>query len=474
MARTQQQGFCGSLNTQEAATMKTLEVALIGAGRGGLALLDLFHKDPLVKIVGVADTKSSAPGIKLARRLKIPVTTDYRKLLEQKKLDLVIDVTGEKEVEKALAKSKSDGVEVMGGTSAYFMWQLIEARIKSQEEIEQLLFEYQSLYDLGLKVTSTDQLDRLYNLIVEYAVRLTNAPAGSLAVFDEKPGEMYFGAVKGFSKNFSKNVRWKLRKAGLTSSILNQKHPLVIPDVKKYPSFDNPVMLREGIRSLMAAPLWAEGRIMGVLYVDDFSVRDFKPREISLLSLLSTIAAIAIDKTRMIESTRMMAITDELTGLYNHRHFLQQLTNEINRAKRYDRPLSLLMLDIDNFKNYNDTYGHLKGNQILKDLAGMIRGREVDISARYGGEEFMIIMPETNRRRGLMLAERLCKTIANYPFKHRETQPGGRLTVSIGLATFPENAATAYSLIEASDKALYEAKRGGRNRVCISSIKLKG
>ncbi len=456
--------------------MKILEVALIGAGQGGSALLELFYNDPLVKIIGVADTRPHAPGIKLARRLRIPVTTDYRKLLNQKRLDLVIDVTGKKEVEKALDKIKPTDVEIMGGTSAYFMWQLIEERIKSKEEIERLLFEYQSLYELGLKFTSTDQLDRLYNYVVDYAARLTDTPAGSLAIFDEKRGEMYFGAVKGFSKGFSKNVRWKLRKAGLTSTILNQKHPLVIPDVRKYPSFDNPVMLREGIQSLMAAPLWAEGRIIGILYVDDFIIRNFKPREISLLSLLSTIAAMAIDKTRMLESTRLLAITDELTRLYNHRYFLQQLTNEINRAKRYDRPLSLLMLDIDHFKEYNDAYGHLMGNEVLKNLAGMIKefSREVDVPARYGGEEFTIIMPETNRRRGRILAERLRNIIADHPFKHREKQPGGRFTVSIGLATCPDNANTPFALIEATDKALYEAKRGGRNRVCVSSVKAAG
>src|SRR6185295_6412716 len=109
--------------------MKTLEIALIGAGRGGTALLDLLHKDPLVKIIGVADTKANESGIKLARRLKIPVTSDFRKLLNHKKLDLVINITGKKEVEKTLAKIKPEDLEVMGGTSAYVMWQLIEARI---------------------------------------------------------------------------------------------------------------------------------------------------------------------------------------------------------------------------------------------------------------------------------------------------------------------------------------------------------
>jgi diguanylate cyclase (GGDEF)-like protein len=453
--------------------MKALEVAVIGAGRGGSALLELLYNDPIVKIVGVADTDLRAPGIKLARRLKIPVTTDYRKLLKRKHLDLVIDVTRSGKVQKALEKFKPPSVEIIGGTSANFMFQLVEERVKNKDEIERLLYEYQTLYDLGLKLTSSDQLDKLYSLIVDSAVRLTDTPAASLAVFDEKRGEMFLAAVKGFSKGFSQNTRWKLRKAGLTSSILNQKHPLVVPDVRKFRSFDNPIMLQERIRSVMAAPLLAEGRIIGILYVDDFIVRNFNPREISLLSLLSTIAAMAVDKARTLESTRQLAITDELTRLYNHRYFLQQLTNEINRAKRYNRRLSLLMLDIDHFKDYNDAFGHLKGNEILRDLAGILMefSREVDIPVRYGGEEFTITMPETNRRRGRILAERLRKKISGHPFKRRERQPRGRLTVSIGLATYPDNAATPFELIEAADKALYEAKRGGRNRVCVSSQK---
>jgi diguanylate cyclase (GGDEF)-like protein len=181
----------------------------------------------------------------------------------------------------------------------------------------------------------------------------------------------------------------------------------------------------------------------------------------------------AIEKTKLLESTRLLAITDGLTGLYNHRHFRQQLNVEITRADRYHRSLSFMMIDIDFFKHYNDTNGHLKGNEVLKEMGGILKemSREVDIVARYGGEEFSIIMPETERRRALTLAQRLRKRIASHKFENARKQPNKKLTVSIGLAAYPEHAGTAFELIEQADKALYEAKHAGRNTVCLSPRK---
>ncbi|TAJ99977.1 MAG: hypothetical protein EPO39_16155 [Candidatus Manganitrophaceae bacterium] len=126
-------------------------VAIIGGGRGGTSLIEIFYNDPLVRIVGVVDVDHNAPGIRLARKLKIPVTRDYRKLLRSRKVDLVIDVTGDKAIEEILQASRRPGVAVIGGPSAKFMWQLIEERIKSKEEIERHLLEYQSLYRLYVK-----------------------------------------------------------------------------------------------------------------------------------------------------------------------------------------------------------------------------------------------------------------------------------------------------------------------------------
>ncbi len=451
-----------------------VRLAIIGGGQGGKALVELLFNDPTVKIIGVADLNPKAPGMVLAKRLKIPYATDYRKILKNNSADLVMDVTGDPTVEKDITQV-APKAEVIGGHSARFMWEMIEARIKDRKEIEQLLIEYQSLYDLGLKLTASENPEKLYNTIVEYATHLTNTPAGSLTIFDEKRGEMSLAAVKGVSKQFSNKIRWKLRQGGLTSHILNQNEPLAIQDVRRHPKFDNPIMLREGIRSLIASPLKTEGRIVGILYVDDFKPRLYTAREISLLSLLSAFAAMAIEKSKLLENTRLLAITDELTGLHNHRHFRQQLNLEISRGERYHRPLSLIMIDIDYFKHYNDTNGHLKGNEVLKALGRILKeaSREEDIVARYGGEEFSIILPETEPRKTRAFCERLRKRIADHKFENAHKQPNKKLTISIGVASYPENSATAFDLIEQADKALYEAKRAGRNTVCVSQRKTK-
>jgi len=447
-----------------------IQIVIVGGGKGGEALLKILHNDPLVKVMGVADLNRKAPGLQYAKEQGIYTTTDYQILLEKKKPDLVVDVTGNSSVRSALKKGSNGNFEVIGGKSAHLMWQLIEERVKAKEEAERLLVEYQSLYRLGVKLTASENIEKLYTTIVDYALKLIACPAGTLALFNEKSGEMYLAAVKGFSRSFSRKTRWKVRKGGLTSTILNQRTPLAVSDVNQCPKFDNPLMIQEGIRSLVAVTLAAEGKIIGILYVNDFVPRKFSNQEVFLLGLLSTIAAMTIEKTKRLENARHLAITDELTELYNHRHFFQQLNLEINRAKRYNRKVALLMIDIDYFKTYNDVHGHLKGNEVLKKVGSFLRmvSREVDLPARYGGEEFAIIMPETQKIKARFFAERLRRTLEEYVFQGEEVLPGGNLTISLGLATFPSNAKTPTELIERADRALYHAKRHGRNRVSVS------
>jgi diguanylate cyclase (GGDEF)-like protein len=451
-----------------------MRIAVVGAGKGGTSLLEILSEDPTLKITGVADRNKNAPGIRLAKALHIPTTTDFKTLLD-KKNDIIINVTGSPDVEAALQASKRNGTEIISGRSAKLTWTLINERQKSQREAEQLLSEYLSLYDLSLKLSSIENIAKLYTTVIDYATELTRTPAGSLAMFDEERGEMVLVASKGFSRYFSQVRRWRVRKGGLTTYLLNQKGVIVIENLKKHPKFNNPVLLEEKVEAVAAIPLWNEGKILGILYVDDFKPRSFSEEETSLLSLISAIAATTIGKAKVLEMTRLMAMTDELTGLFNHRHLLQQLTSELSRTQRYGRALTLAMLDIDHFKHYNDTHGHLMGNEVLRALGDIIRRniRETDIAARYGGEEFSIIMPETNRTKGKLIAERLRKAIADHPFKKAKQQPGGALHVSIGLASYPENAASPHDLIEAADRALYRAKSTGRNRVCLSTTHVK-
>ncbi len=451
-----------------------MRIAIIGAGKGGTALLEVLSEDPSITITGIADKRKGAPGNRLAEALAISTTTDFTTLLK-KKNDIIINATGSAEVEAELKKNLPEGTEILSGKSAKLAWSLINERQKNQREAEQLLSEYLSLYTLSVKLSSNENLNKIYATVIEYATDLIRSPAGSLAIFDEEQGEMVLVASRGFSKQFTRVRRWKVRKGGLTTHILNEKRVVAIEDLKRHPHFNNPVLLAEGVSAVAAISLWNEGKILGILYIDDFKPRSFSEKEISLLSLISTIAATTIGKAKVFEMTRLMAITDELTGLYNHRHLLRQLSAELSRTRRYGRPLTLAMIDIDHFKQYNDTHGHLIGNEILRTLGDLIRKniREIDIPARYGGEEFLIIMPETNRVKGRLIAERLRKAIEEYPFKKIGRPPGEAVTISIGIASYPQNALSTHDLIETADRALYHAKAAGRNRVSISAARPK-
>ncbi len=162
------------------------------------------------------------------------------------------------------------------------------------------------------------------------------------------------------------------------------------------------------------------------------------------------------------------ATVDGLTGLWNFAHFQRLLAKEIERSRRYKYPVSLVMVDLDNFKRYNDTYGHISGNAVLMQVSTIFANfvRKADTVSRYGGEEFVIILPHTEKQYAYTLCDRLRKGVEKEPFDGEEAMPGGKITISSGVAAFPDDAATAEELIDRADKALYEAKRAGRNVVC--------
>jgi diguanylate cyclase (GGDEF)-like protein len=189
-----------------------------------------------------------------------------------------------------------------------------------------------------------------------------------------------------------------------------------------------------------------------------------KPVEASVPSVLNIRISKAIEDAH----TRRLANTDSLTGLYNRRSFQERLEQEVDRAIRYHRPLSLIMIDIDYFKTYNDTYGHLQGDSVLVEVARTLKqlSRAPDIVARYGGEEFALILPETDKANAETLGRRLREYVEQHTFPGAVALPTQALTISVGVASYtPPD--TKEVLIEAADVALYHAKRQGRNRVVV-------
>jgi diguanylate cyclase (GGDEF)-like protein len=175
-----------------------------------------------------------------------------------------------------------------------------------------------------------------------------------------------------------------------------------------------------------------------------------------------------LEMERSNKALKELAIRDGLTGLFNHRYFQEALALELIRSRRHKHLFSLILLDVDRFKEYNDAHGHLEGDKLLCMLGELIRKdlRRSDVMARYGGEEFVIILPETDKDAARGIAEGIRHTVAEYPFHGREKQPTGNVTVSLGVATFPHDGRDGSTLLGYADRALYDAKKRGRNLVC--------
>ena len=231
-------------------------------------------------------------------------------------------------------------------------------------------------------------------------------------------------------------------------------------------------------KSCLYMPLVFKEQVIGCLeLIEKRATRHFGREERELAEPLAALAAVAIENARLYAGLKELAISDGLTDLYNHRYFYDRLAEEVARAQRYELPLTLLMLDVDDFKRFNDAYGHRAGDAVLRDLAELLKEQtrhKIDLVARYGGEEFAVILPGTGGAGGdagepaaaAQVAERIRGAVAA-----ASLGPPGisvPMTVSVGVASFPANAASMNGLFEAADRALYRAKERGKDRVELS------
>ena len=264
-----------------------------------------------------------------------------------------------------------------------------------------------------------------------------------------------------------------MQRPSLTRYVIQKQEMIFIPDIKaedaevkegefiRVPGFDN--------RTFLGIPLILRDEVIGVLSVQATQPNAYDSKQIRLVETIAQQTSIAMDNAKLFEKTQEMAITDSLTGLFNRRYYYVILDNEIERAKRYQSPLSLIMIDIDHFKQVNDKFGHLAGDEVLQSVSEMSKKllRQIDTMFRYGGEEFIIILPETNQEEALNVAERIRSTIAETEIKIKKGSV--MLTVSIGVSEYGENHLAPNEFIESVDRAMYDAKKAGRNCVRVFS-----
>ncbi len=289
-----------------------------------------------------------------------------------------------------------------------------------------------------------------------------------LLLLDKSKKTISVKACHGFAESEIKNVTFKLGE-GISGIVAKSGKSILIEDVSKDKRYLHYKDKKKDVGSFLSIPLIIKGNeIIGVLNVHKKMLSGFTPGDVDLFSEIAYDLANAIDKAKVYEETKELSMKDDLTSLYNRRFFNGNLEQEFVRAKRYNRTFSLIMLDIDNFKVYNDTNGHLKGDDAIKKTSKLLLKniRKSDIIARYGGEEFIVLMPEIDHKGALRVAENLREVIERTEFVNEKAQPGGNFTITAGVSTYPGKARSIIDMIDYADKALYAGKALGRNVVC--------
>lgn len=327
-----------------------------------------------------------------------------------------------------------------------------------------------SLLEISKTIAPLLDTEHLFQTILEKSIQLLNAEQGSLMLLDHDASELIVEARKSMSDIVRAKMRLK-KGEGIAWKVAESGRPLLVDDVEKHPFTKQANRPHYRTKSFISIPIKIEDRVEGVINISDKSDGGaFNEYDLKLLESFTASTAIAIERSLFYKQTEILkelSITDHLTGLYNRRHINERLREEITRYKRYKHPFSFLMIDIDGFKAYNDTYGHMKGDEVLKTLADVIAGslRTIDIACRFGGDEFVVILSQTPKVDAISIANRLKEKANNQLSTFHVNNSLKRMTISMGLTTFPDDTSSLDDILEKTDDALYLAKRGGGNRV---------
>ena len=320
-----------------------------------------------------------------------------------------------------------------------------------------------------LERISSDNPAKTYESILTNSRELMQSERASLMVFDEQADQLVVKAAFGFAMDPT-SVGHRKMGEGISGEVLQTGRALMVHDLEAEGVTAAPPERMYKTKSFISYPIIIGGRKIGVLNVTDKNGGgSYDEVDLSLLEIIGPQVAVALERAEWQERAtefQLMSITDPLTGLPNRRYLQERLTEELNRSKRYNYSMSFLMIDIDDFKAYNDNNGHQAGDLALQITAHCLKAtlRSADVASRYGGEEFCILLPQTSVDEAGAIADRIRHRVATTHYPHGKSQPLGRVSISVGVSTFSEIVNTADTVVAAADRALYQAKSQGKNR----------
>ena len=330
--------------------------------------------------------------------------------------------------------------------------------------------ELRIFHDVAKALTSSLDLDSILQTIMEKMAEYFRPDTWSLLMVDEQKNELYFAIAVGSAAEALKNVRLKVGE-GIAGHVAKYGEKLVVPDVSADKRFAKRIdkVTQWETQSIICIPLRAKLRVLGVIQLVNVDMAHFGHEEQFFLQALCDYAAIAIENARSVEKIQELTITDDCTGLYNARHLYKTLETEVYRSARFGYEFSVIFIDLDHFKQVNDTHGHLVGSKLLAEIGYLIKAqlRLIDFAFRYGGDEFVVLLPQTPKDAALVVARRLRDSLRASNFCKDE---GLNLNVraSIGLATYPHDAKTPHDIIRQADEMMYMVKNSTRDNIGIA------
>ena len=341
-----------------------------------------------------------------------------------------------------------------------------------REQLETRRQSFNQFYEFLRTVATTLDSQQTYDSVLAKFSEMMGASRCSLMILNEESNELALEAALGASLDSSAPIRVKLGEpiAGL---VMASGAAMLVQDADLDSRVPRARPGRYKTRSFISFPISLGPRKVGVVNLTDRAGGvPYDNEDLALLELMSPHLALIIDRTewhRKAEMFQRMSLTDPLTGLPNRRYLEDRLFEEVERSKRYNTPLSFMIIDVDHFKNYNDMYGHTNADRVLSQTALILRGsiRAIDMSARFAGDEFCIVLPETEPRDAERIAERLRQEISQTEYHSEQGEMMGRVTISAGISSFGASRQSPLAIIESADRALYQAKTDGRNRVAV-------